>query len=161
MRKLGVIVCATMVIASACELTPDRVVPDDPQVVRAQLDSMWARLTAAMVAGDTAALANLYTDSAYFAETGSATLRGRSAILAASASVFVCCKYLESRQQIERMEVAGNRAIQFGSYRDIIQPTGQPPLFMYGRFDAVLERDSIKGWRVSRLVVIRDSMAAR
>jgi ketosteroid isomerase-like protein len=159
MRKPGVIVF--VLIASACGAAPDRVLPDDPQVVRAQLDSMWARLTAAMVAGDTASLANFYTDSAYFAETGSPTLRGRSAILAATASVFVCCKYLESRQQIERMEVAGDRAIQFGSYRDIIQPTGNPPLFMYGRFDAVLERDSIKGWRISRLVVIRDSSVSR
>lgn len=159
--RLVMIVFGTMLIAAACGSAPDRVVPEDPQVVRAQLDSVWARLTAAMVAGDTVALANFYTDSAYFAETGSATLRGRSAILAAAASVFVCCKYLESRQHVERTDISGDRAIQFGSYRDAIQPTGKPPLFMYGRFDAVLERDSIKGWRVSRLVVIRDSSASR
>jgi ketosteroid isomerase-like protein len=119
---------------------------------------MWAGLAAAMVAADTGRVARFYLDSAVMAETGSPTARGRSAIVAATAAVFQCCVYRESRPTIERTDLAGPRAIQFGTYRDVLEPKGQPPLALYGRFDAVVERDSSSSWKVRRLVVIRDSM---
>jgi hypothetical protein len=48
----------------------------------------------------------------------------------------------------------------FGTYRDVIQPSGQTPIALYGRLLAVLERDRTGAWRISRLVVIRDSSNA-
>ena len=78
--------------------------------------------------------------------------------MAATAAVFECCAYRESRQTIDRTDLAGSRAVQFGTYRDVIEPKGEPHLAMYGRFDAVLDRDSLNAWRIRRLVVIRDSM---
>ena len=90
--------------------------------------------------------------------TGSATTRGRSAIVAAAAAVFQCCVYRESRQTIERTDIAGSRAVQFGTYRDVLEPKGQPPLALYGRFNAVIERDSLSAWKIARLAIIRDSI---
>jgi ketosteroid isomerase-like protein len=118
---------------------------------------MWAGLTRAMIAGDTAAMAAFYTDSAIFAETGWATTRGSAAIRAGAAGVFACCRYLESQFQPEVTEISNHYALQFGTYRDVIEPAGKPPLAMHGRVSAVLERDTTGAWRISRLVVIRDS----
>lgn len=127
-------------------------------VVRAELDSMWSGLTRAMITGDTTAVGAFYADSAIVAETGGGTLRGKVAILVATAGgVFACCKYVESRFHPEVTELAGIMAFQFGTYRDVIQPTGQSPLAMYGRVSAVLGHDPTSVWRITRLVVIRDS----
>ena len=159
MPRSSAVVVFVAFVCSACGAAAERAEPADFSVVRAQLDTLWLSLAAAMTAADTAAVADFYTDSAYFAETGMPTARGRSAIVAATAGVFACCRYLESRQQIELLELVGNRALQFGTYRDVIEPIGQAPLAFFGRFDAVLERDTANRWRISRLVVIRDSSA--
>lgn len=110
-----------------------------------------------MTAGDTSKLSAFYSDTALFAETGAPTMRGFAKIRAATAGVFACCRYLESRVQPEITELSGRRAFQFGTYRDVIQPAGQPPITFHGRFSAILDLDNANGWRVTRLVVIRDS----
>ena len=147
-------------LCSACNRAPEQTTAENVSAVRAQLDSIRAGLSRTMTAGDTAALAAFYTDSAYFAETGQPTLRGNAAIRAATARLFACCRYLESQLQPELTELAGGRAFQFGTYRDVIQPSGQPPITFYGRLHAVLDRDRTGAWRISRLVVIRDSSNA-
>ena len=149
-------VLAAIALLSACVADTDDASPE-ASVVRTQLDSVWVRLERAMASADTAALTTLYTDSAVFAETGGPTIRGSVAIRAGAASVFACCKYVESRFKPELTDVSGNRAFQFGTYRDVIQPAGQAALAMHGRVSAVLERDSAGVWRISRLVAIRDS----
>ena len=146
-----------LALCAACSRAPEPAATENVSAVRAQLDSIWAGLSRTMRAGDTAGLASFYTDSAYFAETGEPTLRGNAAIRAATARLFACCRYLESQLQPELTELAGGRAFQFASYRDVIQPSGQPPITLYGRLHAVLDRDRTGAWRISRLVVIRDS----
>jgi ketosteroid isomerase-like protein len=126
-------------------------------LAQAQLDTLWSGLSAAMMAGDTSRLPAFYSDTALFAETGSPTLRGVSKIQAAAATVFACCRYLESRMRPEITEFSGRRAFQFGTYRDVIQPAGQEPVTFYGRFSAILDRGSANAWYVTRLMVIRDS----
>lgn len=61
----------------------------------------------------------------------------------------------------ELTELAGDRVLQFGDYRDVIQPTGQPRQVVFGRFSAVLQRDSGGSWRVSRLFAVADSTKAQ
>ena len=92
-----------------------------------------------------------------FAETGTPTLVGLAKIQEANASVFACCRYLESAVRPEITELSGGRAFQFGTYRDVIQPSGQTPITFYGRFSAILDRSGRNVWYVTRLMVIRDS----
>ena len=131
--------------------------PGDLDLARAQLDTLWTGLSAAMMAGDTSRLSAFYSDSALFAETGSPTLVGLPGIKAAAAGVFACCRYRASRVRPEITELSGRRAFQYGTYRDVIQPIGQEPITFYGRFSAILDRGSANSWFVTRLVVIRDS----
>lgn len=114
-----------------------------------------------MTAGDTSKLSAFYSDTTLFAETGASTIRGLTKIQVATASVFTCCRYLESQVRPEITELSGRRAFQFGTYRDVIQPAGQSPITFHGRFSAILDRDSTNAWRVTRLVVIRDSSVPR
>ena len=153
-RVAAAVVC--LAFCPSCAREPDAPALD-VAAVRAQLDSVWSGLGRAMTTGDTAKLADFYSDSALFAETGSATLRGLSSIRTASAAVFACCRYLESNVQPELTEVSGGRAFQFGTYRDVIQPSGQPVLTFYGRFSAIFDRDSAETWRLTRIAIIRDS----
>ena len=125
--------------------------------VQAQLDSLWLGLARAMIAGDTAQLAHFYSDSALFAETGAPTMRGRDSIRAGAQAVFACCRYLESDVRPEATELAVGRAFQFGTYRDVIQASAQESRAYYGRYSAVFDRDGANGWRIARMVVIRDS----
>jgi ketosteroid isomerase-like protein len=161
MQSVSASLVLSLALCSACNRAQEQTPAEDLSAVRSQLDSVWAGLSRAMEAGDTAGLAAFYTDSAYFAETGQPTLRGYAAIRAATAGVFACCRYLESHLRPELTELAGGRAFQFGTYRDVIQPSGQPPIAFYGRLHAVLDRDRVGAWRISRLVVIRDSSRAR
>lgn len=131
--------------------------PGDLDVAQAQLDTLWSGLSAAMMAGDTSRLSAFYSDSAVFAETGTPTLTGLATIQAATANVFACCRYLESGVRPEITELSGRRAFQFGTYRDVIQPSGQTPITFYGRFSAILDRSGTNAWYVTRLMIIRDS----
>ncbi len=149
-------VATTLVFCSGCTRTSSTG-SSDARVVQAQLDSMWSGLAGALMAGDTAKLGEFYSDTALFAETGSPTVRGLANLRAASAAVFACCRYLESNVQPEVTDVTGSRAFQFGTYRDVLQPAGQSPIAFYGRFSAVVDRDGANSWRVTRMVVIRDS----
>jgi ketosteroid isomerase-like protein len=127
-------------------------------VLRGQLDTLWLGLSRAMTAGDTASLGDFYTDAALFAETGAPTVKGLAGLRAAAAAVFTCCRYLESTVRPELTELFGDRAFQFGTYRDVIQPTGQAaPTTFYGRYSAIFDRDSFRSWRIARITIVRDS----
>jgi ketosteroid isomerase-like protein len=156
MRRTLAAAFASIALVVGCARDSDTSA-SDLDVVRAQLDTMWSGLGAAMTAGDTAKLSAYYSDSALFAETGTPTIRGLAKIQAASAGVFACCRYLESQVRPEVTELSGRRVFQFGTYRDVIEPSGQTPIAFHGRFSAILDRDSAHAWRVTRLVVIRDS----
>jgi ketosteroid isomerase-like protein len=129
----------------------------DLSLVRAQLDSLWAEYAAAAIAGNADAIVRLYTDSAYLVESGLPTVRGNGALRSVVKDVLSGVRFLESSIRPELTEVVGDRVLQFGEYRDVLQPTGKPVQVVVGRFAAVLERDSTASWRVSRLIAVADS----
>lgn len=147
-------------LGAACAGAPERTPAVDTSAVRAAIDTMWSGFTAAMVNADTVALRRYYTDSASFAESGVPTARGRAALVSGAAQALASMRYIESRFDSEVTELAGNRAFQVGTYRDVVQPAGQAPLEVRGRVAAALARDSAGTWRVAHLVVIRDSVRA-
>ena len=141
----------------ACTSPRQESPPPDLSVVRTELDSLWARYTAAAIAGDADAIAQLYTDSAYLVESGLPTVRGNAALRSVVKDVLGGLRFLEASVRPELTETAGDRVLQFGTYRDVIQPSGQPAQVVAGRFAAVLQRDSTASWRVSRLIAVADS----
>lgn len=141
----------------ACASPREEASTPDVSVVRAQLDTLWATYAAAVIAGDADAVARLYTDSAYLVESGLPTIRGKAALLTTVKEVLGGVRFLESRITPDLTELTGDRVVQIGTYLDVIQPTGQPTQRVFGRFAAVLERDSTSVWRVSRLLAVADS----
>ena len=144
-------------LALACA-SPEREGPlPDVSVVRTQIDSVWTKYSAAAVGGDAEALAQLYADGAYVVESGLPTIRGNAALRAVVKEVLGGVRFLESSIRPELTEIAGDRVLQFGTYRDVLQSTGKPAEVVVGRFAAVLLRDGTSSWRVSRLIAVADS----
>ncbi|MBC7790895.1 MAG: DUF4440 domain-containing protein [Anaerolineae bacterium] len=153
-RRLTV---GAVVLGFACA-SPQRESPaPDLAVVRAQIDSVWTKYSAAAVAGDADAIARLYADSAYVVESGLPTIRGNTALRSVVKEVLGGVHFLESSIRPEMTELAGDRVLQFGAYRDVLQSTGKPAEVVVGRYAAVLVRDSTSAWRVSRLIAVADS----
>ena len=150
-------VTGVVFFALACASPPRESQEPDLSAIRSELDSLWARYSAAVIAGDAEAVARLYTDSAYLVESGLPTVRGNAAVRAVANEVLGNIRILESSVRPELTETAGSRVLQFGTYRDVLQPSGQPAQVVLGRFAAVLERDSAATWRVSRLFAFPDS----
>ena len=117
----------------------------------------WAEYATAAIAGDADAMVRLYTDSAYVVESGLPTIRGNAALRSVVKDVLSGVRFLESSIRPELTEVVGDRVLQFGEYRDVLQPIGKPVQVVVGRFAAVLQRDSTASWRVSRLIAVADS----
>lgn len=148
-------------LALACASPePSPSVPD-LAVIRSQVDSIWAQYKVAAVAGDADALARLYTDNAQIVELGLPTTQGNAAIRSLIAGVLGNVRILESDIRPESTEMLGDRVLQMGTYRDVVQPVGQPVQLAFGRFAVVLRQDAAGAWRVDRLVAFPDSTVAR
>lgn len=151
---------AVVILGLACAAPESEAPGRDVALVRTQLDSLWAQYAAAAVAGDADAIARLYTDSLYLVESGLPTVRGNAALRTVVKDVLAGVRFHESNIRPELTELAGDRVLQFGEYRDVLQATGQPPQAVFGRFSAVLQQDSAGAWRVSRLIAVADSTVA-
>lgn len=141
----------------ACTAPERESPPPDLSVVRAQIDSVWMKYSAAVVEGNAEAIVQLYTDNAYVVESGLPTIRGNAALRSVAKEVLGGVRFLESSIRPEITEPAGDRVLQFGTYRDVLQSPGKPAEVVVGRFAAVLLRDSLSSWRVSRLIAVADS----
>jgi ketosteroid isomerase-like protein len=150
-----------VLLALACAAPRPEPAAPDHAIIVAQIDSLWTRYKAAAVAEDVDALARIYTDSAYLVELGLPTTRGNAAIHSLVKEVLAGVRILESDIRPELTEVLGDRVLQIGEYRDVLQPTGQPVQAAFGRFAAVLRQDSVGSWRVDRLIAFPDSTVAQ
>lgn len=150
-------IAGMVLFALACATPPQEIQEPDLSAIRVELDSVWARYSAAAVAGDADAVARLFADSAYVAELGLPVMRGNSAVREVAGEVFGSTRILESIIRPQLTEAAGDRVLQFGTYKDVLQASGQPTQVAVGHFAAVLERDSTAAWRVSRLFAFADS----
>jgi len=146
---------------AACSRGSDAAAKPDLALVRVQLDSLWAAYNRAAQAGDAAALAAFYTDSAYLVMSGTATLHDRATVQALTAEAMKGGRFLEDIIHPEMTESAGDRIVQMGSYHDVFEAPGKPAQATFGRFSAILERDANGGWKVSRLAAIQDSAITR
>jgi uncharacterized protein (TIGR02246 family) len=148
---------SVLLLGLACGAPRPESAGPDHAIIQAQVDTLWARYTAAALAEDVDALARIYTDSAYLVEHGLPTTRGNAAIHSLVKEILAGVRILESEVRPELTEVLGDRVLQVGEYRDVLQPAGQPVQAAFGRFAAVLRRDSVGAWRIDRLIAFPDS----
>lgn len=150
-----------MALFIGCSRGSDVTAKPDLAAVRVQLDSLWAAYDRAAQAGDAAALAAFYADSAYLVMAGTPTLHDRATLQTLTAEALKGGRFLEDVIRPEITEWAGDRIVQMGSYHDVFEAPGKPAQATFGRFSAILERDAKGGWTVSRLAAIQDSSIAR
>jgi len=111
------------------------------------------RYTAAVKAGPVDAIVACYTEDADLLQPGMAPLHGRQAIhdfLAPLATQFA----VESAEMAsDSLQVFGDSAFQWGTYRQAAGPVGAKPGHYEGRFAAQWQRDVDGTWRMRRLMV--------
>lgn len=151
------LVIGIAVLGLACAAPRSESPMPDVSTIHTQVDSLWARYKVAALAGDVDALARIYTDSAYLVELGLPTTRGNAAIHSLVKEILAGVRILESDIRPELTEVLGDRVLQVGEYRDVLQPTDQRVQTAFGRFAAVLRQDDVGTWRVDRLIAFPDS----
>lgn len=131
--------------------------PPDLSAARAQIDTIWTAYRQAALAGDVEALVKLYTPDAHLIESGLPTVRGDSAFRSVVTAVLAGLRFLDSKITPDQTELAGDRVLQSGTYRDELQPAGQPVQTVHGRYLAVFQRDGNGVLRISQLVAVADS----
>jgi len=156
-RRLAIGVVFLGLACAAPEPAPSA---PDLAVIQSQVDSVWAQYKVAAVAGDADALARLYTDNAQIVELGLPTTQGNAAIRSLIAGVLGNVRILESDIRPESTEMLGDRVLQMGTYRDVVQPADQAAQAAFGRFAVVLRQDAAGAWRLDRLIAFPDSTVA-
>jgi ketosteroid isomerase-like protein len=115
-----------------------------------------AEMTRYLLAGDANAVVAGYDDSAVFAGTGSATLRGHAALLAFLQSALATAKV--TTFDLEPFLVVGHSGMvsEVGTQYQVVTPNGQPPLQLWGRYQLTWQRQGGR-WKVLTDVSVDDS----
>jgi uncharacterized protein (TIGR02246 family) len=117
--------------------------------VRAALEAANAKFTAAVKAGDVATAANVYTADAAVLAPGSPVLKGREAIAGMFGGWLSEMVVTEFTLTIEDLVVAGDYAIDTGTYAMTMKPKAGGDAFPdKGKYLAVWKRQSDGSWKL-------------
>jgi ketosteroid isomerase-like protein len=115
-----------------------------------------ADMTRYLLAGDATAVVAGYADSAVFAGTGSATLRGHAALLAFLQTALVAAKVTTFELQPILVVGQGGMVTEVGTQYEVVAPNGQPPQQVWGRYQVTWQRQG-RQWKVLTDVSVDDS----
>ena len=119
--------------------------------VRAALEAVNAKFTAAVKAGDAATAASVYTTDATVLAPGSPALKGREAIAGMFGGWLSEMTVSEFTLTIEDVAVAGDYAIDTGTYSMTMKAkAGGDPMPDKGKYLAVWKRQSDGSWKLLR-----------
>jgi uncharacterized protein (TIGR02246 family) len=103
------------------------------------------------LANDAARMMSQWTDDIVLLQPGAPILRGRSTIAEASGAGTASVEILEYVLDIEEVTVAGDHAIQWGTYRFSLRPrSGGEAVRTGGKIMRILQRQSDGSWKIHR-----------
>jgi len=123
----------------------------DASAVRQAIDSNNARFDAAVLKGDTAALAGLYTDDAIFMSPNNPAARGHDAIAKSFAGMGSALKVTAFKLQAQDVVVAGDYAVETGAY-DLsgIAPKATKPMHDVGKYIVLWKKQADGSYKIAR-----------
>ena len=122
----------------------------DTAAVRDSLDAKNARLAMAMTTGDTATMMSVYADDAVLMLADMPAARGREAIARLNAGLFSAYTVSNASFTTTDVIVAGDYAIETGSYRMTLKPKTGPAIPDTGKYISVWRRDANGNWKMIR-----------
>jgi len=144
------VLIATLCLFSACTgtLKPERNHAADEARIRQTID----RAVAAFGAGDTETLAAIRTEDSVVLKPEAKPLIGKQARRDSLEAVFAQFDVDESRT-IEEIDIAGDRAMVWGTYTVILSPKdGSPPISEAGNYIDVLHKQPDESWLFARTI---------
>ena len=112
------------------------------------------------LANDPAKMMSQWTDDIVLLQSGAPIMRGRRVIAEASGGAAASVEILEYVLDIEEVTVAGDHAIQWGTYRYSLRPrTGGDAVRTSGKIMRILQRQSDGSWKIHRGINAVDPQA--
>jgi uncharacterized protein (TIGR02246 family) len=124
--------------------------PADRAAVQAAIDAQLATFRDAMIKGDTAGMASIYTDDAIVLPANVPMARGRAAMNAMNAGMFASTSVADMRFATVDLILTGDYAIETGTYRMTIKPKGAPQLVDDGKYVAIWQKQADGSWKMIR-----------
>ena len=134
----------------------------DAAAVRQAIDSNNARFDAAVLKGDTAALAGFYVDDAMFMSPNEPAAKGHNAIAKSFAGMGSAMKITAFKLQAQDVIVAGDYAIETGAYDfSATVPKVTKPAHDAGKYVVVWKKQADGSYKIVRDIYNSDLPSAK
>jgi len=120
---------------------------------RREVEAAMQQYTVLLRTGPAEATAGLFTADGELLEPGLAAIHGREAIRAFLAPVFAAVNVESASTESEAVEVYGDAAYQWGTYRQRVAEKGKAANDYHGRYVASWRRETDGRWRLAKMLV--------
>jgi uncharacterized protein (TIGR02246 family) len=126
----------------------------DLESVRSAIDARLKLYLDALLKGDAATSASIYTDDAVSNRPGQEPIRGRPAIEKHHADWLASTQFSEAIGSTEELVPAGDTlALELGTFEWTFRPKGRSERRERGRYVNVWKRDTEGGWKIWREIL--------
>ncbi len=122
----------------------------DVAAVRAVIEAANATWATSLVAADVPAILANYADDGVMMQSGMPAVSGRAAIEEAMKGMVAAMKVDSAAFTMNDLKVSGDLAVETGSYRMTMTPTGGAPMNDAGKYVTVWQKQADGSWKVIR-----------
>jgi len=139
--------------------TAEMAASTDATAVRALIADANAKWAVAMVAADIPTILANYADDAVMMQTGMPAVSGRAGIEEAMKGMVAAMKVDSASFATTDVKVSGDLAVETGTFRITMTPTGGKPMNEVGKYVTVWQKQADGGWKVIRDISNSDTPA--
>jgi uncharacterized protein (TIGR02246 family) len=140
-------------LATSTSLLAAPAPPPPAEAAAREVEAAMQQYTVLLRTGPAEATAALFTADGELLEPGLAALHGREAIRAFLAPVFAAVDVESATTESEAVEIYGNAAYQWGTYKQRVAEKGKPAKDYHGRYVASWRREADGHWRLAKMLV--------
>jgi uncharacterized protein (TIGR02246 family) len=122
----------------------------DPAAVRAYITEANTKWAAAMVAADVPTILANYADDAVSMQAGMPAANGRAAIEEMMKGMTAAMKIDSASFSVSDVRLGGDMAVEHGSYRITMTPTGGKAMTDVGKYVTVWQKQADGTWKITR-----------
>jgi uncharacterized protein (TIGR02246 family) len=123
---------------------------EDPAMVRSTIDAANAKAVAGMMANDATAASVNYADDAVMMMNGMPAMRGKPAIEAGMKGMMESMSITAAKFTTDEVMVAGDMAIETGTYTMTMQPKGGKAMDDKGKYMTIWKKQADGSWKIVR-----------
>ena len=171
MRVVTPLCAAVALLAAACAPKGETPVKDsaataappvvDVAAVRQAIEQANAKFVEAITRGDSTGIVANYADDAVLMFPGEPAWRGRGEIGANGAKLIQSAKFSDMKTNTASVDVAGDYAIETGSFEWTVTAKGGKPMHDKGKYVTVWKKQADGSWKIYRDINNSDGPAPK